>query len=104
MAVQHQQDHIQSLGEKLKDEVAMVQTKLATVSFQDKAGCARLLKAASKIYKMIIRNQQDEKTKGFRKWVETALQRGVKAARRFTSSDDRPDFTSLLQEDSATGP
>eukprot|EP00972_Heterocapsa_arctica_P056116 8278133-Heterocapsa_arctica.AAC.1 len=53
---------------------------------------------------MIIRNQQDEKTKGFRKWVDTALQRGAKAAHRFTSSDDRPDFTSLLQVDSATGP
>eukprot|EP00972_Heterocapsa_arctica_P115799 16449751-Heterocapsa_arctica.AAC.1 len=59
-------EHIQALGEKLKDEVAMVQANLGSVTFQDKAGCAQLLKASFKIYQLIIRNQQDEKTKGFR--------------------------------------
>eukprot|EP00972_Heterocapsa_arctica_P098097 14473214-Heterocapsa_arctica.AAC.1 len=74
----------------MKEEVDLVQDKIGAITIQDRAGIASLLKASSKIYQVIVMAQKDEKTKGFKKWVETALLRGAKAAHRFTSSDDRP--------------
>jgi hypothetical protein len=104
-ATERVQEHIVSLGGKLKDEVDILMKASSWRAIPaDRAGIAPLLKAVAKIYQVIVMKQKDEKTNGFRKWVETALLRGAKAAHRFTSSDDRPEFIDLLHEESNLGP